>query len=230
MRFPLTRYGLREIVGGTVVCGALAAMAGWLYLPVVIVPVLAWVALLGFFRDPQRPCGGEAGELLSPADGTVADVEEVPSVVFLDGPALRVGVFMSIFNVHVNRSPCAGRVAFVEHHPGRHHDARSRECELENEHNFVGIETAGGGRMVVNQIAGMVARRIVCDVSDGSRLDRGERFGMVKFGSRLELYVPLSEEPEARVEVGQSVRAGQDVLIARRIPREGESAGAREES
>jgi phosphatidylserine decarboxylase len=221
MRIPLTGYGLREILAITALCTGLAVILVWAYTPLIALPVLIWVALLAFFRDPERACGGAPHELLSPADGTVADVEEVPSAVFLNGPALRVGIFMSILDVHVNRSPCAGRVAYVKHHPGKHHDARSRECELENEHNFVGLETPPGQKILVNQIAGMVARRIVCEAAVGTELARGERFGMVKFGSRLELYVPLSAKPESRVQVGQKVRAGEDVLIVRRALAEG---------
>lgn len=213
MRIPLTEYGRREILIGALFFGVLAVLGFLLYPPLMAVPAILYVGILAFFRDPNRSGSTDAGDLLSPADGTVADIEEVEPPVFLEGPVLRVGVFMSVFNVHVNRMPCSGEVRCVEHHPGAHHDARSGECQMENEHNFVGIETPEDKSILLNQIAGMVARRIVCDVRSGEKVTRGQRFGMVKFGSRLELYVPLSDNPEPRVKVGDKVKAGHDVLV-----------------
>jgi phosphatidylserine decarboxylase len=179
-----------------------------------LVPAGAWVFLLSFFRNPERPCQAGPGELLSPADGAVADIEEVDAPVFLEGKALRVGVFMSVFNCHVNRAPAGGTVEMVQHFPGKFFDARDERSMAENEHNFIGLRMPDGRSILVNQIAGLLARRIVCAASPGDALVRGERFGMVKFGSRLELFVPLSDGPEARVKVGEKVKAGRDVLVA----------------
>jgi len=214
MRLPFTPYGLREILTGSAMCGVAAALCLATWPPLAAVPALAWLCLLGFFRDPPRPCRAGPDELLSPADGVVADVEVARPPAFLDGPALRIGVFMSLLDVHVNRSPAEGTVRFVQYCPGQFHDARSSLARERNEHNILGMELAGGRRVVVNQIAGLVARRIVCAARVGSRLRAGERFGMVKFGSRVELYVPLDDAPQALARVGQRVKAGRDVLVA----------------
>jgi phosphatidylserine decarboxylase len=213
MRIPLTRYGLPQIIYGTVLCAALAWCCVLTIPLLVVVPGALWLFLLAFFRDPERPCEARPEELLSPADGTVADIEEVDPAEFLAGRALRIGVFMSVADVHVNRAPAAGTVRFVKHVPGAFCDARTERSKSDNEHSFLGMETTNGRRILVRQVAGVIARRIVCRVQAGDALARGERFGMVKFGSRLELYVPLSDRPVAQVKVGQHVKAGRDVLV-----------------
>ena len=213
MRIPITSYGRHEITIGSSFLLVLAVICACIHPVLTAAPALVWIALISFFRDPERPCTCGPGELLSPADGTVADIEKVGSAPFLDQPCLRVGVFMSVLDVHVNRSPCAGRVTFTEHQPGKYFDARSEECKKQNEHNYVGITTGDGKKVLVNQIAGLIARRIVCAVKPGEELGCGDRFGMIKFGSRVELYVPLAHEPEAAVKIGQKVAGGRDVLI-----------------
>jgi phosphatidylserine decarboxylase len=199
------------LVGGLLLLGG--AACGVLFWPPGA--VLAGLLLLGvllFFRDPERraDCGPE--DLLSPADGVVHDVGEVASPGFLDGPAVRIGVFMSVLDVHVNRSPVDGAVRWTSYHPGKFHDARAEASLTENEHHLMGLELRDGRRLVVNQIAGLVARRIVCAASEGDSLRRGQRFGMVKFGSRVELYLPCTDPYEIRVEPGDRVRAGLTVL------------------
>ena len=214
MRVPLTKYGLREIILGSVLCLGAVAVCIWLFPPGVVVPVLAWICLLSFFRDPDRPGDGAPHELLSPADGVIMDIQEVDPPAFLDGRAVRVGGFMSVFEVHVNRAPMAGTVRYLERFPGKFRNARDARSRTENEHNLIGLELADGRRILVNQIAGVIARRIVCAVRPGDRLARGQRLGMVKFGSRVELFVPQADSPVVRVRVGDKVKGGRDVLAA----------------
>ena len=214
MRIPLTRYGLREIIAGSLLCLAAGAVCVWIWAPAAALPAGAWVLLLSFFRDPERPCGGDPNQLLSPADGTVADIAEVDPPAFLEGRAIRIGVFMSVFDAHVNRSPAAGTVRYVGYVPGAFHDARSEASQTENEHNHVGLRTSEGRDVLLNQIAGVLARRIVCRVREGQKVGRGERIGMVKFGSRVELFLPLKDGPLVLVKVGDRVKAGRDVLVA----------------
>ncbi len=217
MRIPLTRYGIRELVLGSVLCAAATAFSLWFFRPVAPLVVLVWVWLMAFFRDPERHGPRSEEALLSPADGTVADVEVVePPDGFLEGPALRIGIFMSVFNVHVNRAPTAGLVRFRQHMPGAFLDARRKRAASENEQNLLGLERRDGRRVMVNQIAGYVARRIVCAVGPGDSLAAGQRFGMIKFGSRVELFVPESDEVAVKVATGDKVRAGRDVLAAYR--------------
>ncbi len=214
MRIPLARYGTGTLLTGTALLAAAAAAGLWLFPPLAVVAAILWLWMLWFFRDPERNarCGPE--DLLSPADGTVRDVEEVDAPGFLDGRAVRIGVFMSVFNVHVNRSPADAGVGWISYHPGAFHDARDRRA-CRNEHNLIGLQLAGGRRILVNQIAGRIARRIVCEPQVGAQLARGQRLGMIKFGSRVELYLPLADAYRVAVRPGDRVKAGLTVLASR---------------
>jgi phosphatidylserine decarboxylase len=216
VRLPLTSYGLREIVGGSAVCLAAVAL-GWLACwPLVPLALAAWAALLAFFRDPERVDRSGPHDVVSPADGTVTDIEEAHAPAFLEGPTRRVGIFMSVADVHVNRAPVTATVRHVQHVPGSFHDARRPISRTENELNLLGLELPDGRRLLVNQIAGVIARRVVCRVAVGDALRKADRFGMVKFGSRVELYLPLGDGYDVRVRRGDRVTAGVSVLATRR--------------
>jgi phosphatidylserine decarboxylase len=212
MRIPLTPHGVREIVlfgGGALLLGALSTLVH----PAAAIPFAALaVFVLSFFRDPERkpPPGEEIA--VSPADGKVTDIEEVTEPLFLGGKALRIGIFLSVFNVHVNRAPLAGTVRMVRYSPGRFLDARDPRSKDENESNFVGCEGARGP-FAFRQVAGLVARRIVCPAKEGSVLARGQRVGMIKFGSRTELFVPATARVKVEARVGQKVKGGETVLL-----------------
>ena len=174
-----------------------------------------WCAL--FFRDPVRVTPTREGVVVSPADGKVSMVQPVlpPAELGLgDQPLLRISVFMSVFNVHVNRSPVAGRIERIAYRPGKFINAELDKASEDNERNSLVISTPGG-RIVVVQIAGLVARRIVSFVREGQTLSAGERFGLIRFGSRLDIYLP--EGSKALVAVGQTANAGETVLADFRI-------------
>jgi phosphatidylserine decarboxylase len=161
--------------------------------------------LLYFFRDPERtPPSGE-GLILAPADGQVMAVEQVHEARFLGGEALKISIFMSLFDVHVNRAPTDGQVALVEHVPGQFLPAYRPEASEANEHNLIGLQSPQG-KILVRQVAGIMARRIVCWARPGQELQAGERLGLIKLGSRVDLYLPPGAEPE--VLVGERTRAG----------------------
>jgi len=221
MRIPLTRYAPREIAlygGVPLALGGLAAAWG---LPALALPLLALGAFsLSFFRDPERAIPAEPGAIVAPADGTVTDVTDVDEPEFLRGPATRIGIFLSVFNVHVNRAPVAGAVELVRHVPGGFRDARrAEEASRVNEANLLGLraDDAAGAPVLVRQIAGAIARRIVCEARPGQRLERGQRYGMIKFGSRTELFLPRGAGFQAAVRVGDRVRGGATV-VARPAP------------
>jgi phosphatidylserine decarboxylase len=213
----VTRHGFKEMLIGSLVLAAVAVGLGyaWWPLALIVIPVLIW--LFAFFRDPEREIPAEQHVMVSPADGTVSDITELPSYDLLDGqPALRVGIFLSVFNVHINRSPCDGVVLKVIYKKGKFINAMSHaKASDENESNTVVLGEPDTKRpiAVVKQIVGLIARRIIFTAKEGERLHRGDRIGMIKFGSRTELYVPRSLEPQAKVEVGQTVRGGADVII-----------------
>jgi len=214
LRVPLARYGIRELLlfGGLSIAGIVASAFLFVYL----VPLfaLALLFVLYFFRDPERRVPETPRILVSPADGTVRDIGEVDGVANVDGRALRVGIFMSPLNVHVNRAPCDGRVESVTHRPGRFHNADSPSASSENESNTVALRAAEPPDLPVvgRQIAGVLARRIVCATAEGDTLARGQRFGMIKFGSRAEVYVPAGSGFRVAVRIGQRVKAGETVL------------------
>jgi phosphatidylserine decarboxylase len=174
----------------------------------------AWAFVLWFFRDPERTIPTDRQALLSPADGTITHVEEVNDSDFPGGRAFRISIFLSIFNVHVNRIPRSGRVAALRYFPGRFADARKQDCHVDNEQFWTDIEDADTSRMVrVKQIAGLAARRIVNWLRPGEDVRAGDRSGMIKFGSRTDLLLPADQGKEVLVKVGDSVRGGATILL-----------------
>ncbi len=216
-----TRHGTWEIIIGTVVLLVVGAGLYWIHwsLGLLVLPVIVW--LFAFFRDPERPLPNEQYAMVSPADGKVSDVTELPHHDLVGGPCLRVGIFLSVFNVHVNRSPCDGRVSDVIYTKGKFINAMSHSVASEqNESNTIVLAEPHGERVVavVKQIVGLIARRIVCVAKPGDQLKRGERFGMIKFGSRTELYIPMWLGPQVQVKVGQTVRGTADVIAILKNP------------
>jgi phosphatidylserine decarboxylase len=174
---------------------------------VLLIIVALWVAY--FFRDPERT--GERGEhlVISPADGKVVQIAEVEEPAFLKERAMRISIFMNVFNVHVNRYPVSGVVRYVQYNPGKFLNAAEDKASLENEQSSVGIE-AGSNRVLVRQIAGLIARRIVTYSANGQRVQQGDRMGIIRFGSRVDVFLPTAAR--TRVKVGDNIFAGVTVV------------------
>jgi len=228
MQIPLTKYGLPQVV--IYPSATLAAMivhfvvaihffpdwaveTSWVFLTVSaveLVPLVLLVWSLSFFRDPPRVIPRDDALLLAPADGTVRDIETVEETTFIGGPALRIGIFLSVFNVHINRSPCDAKIEKITYHRGKFRSAMSPLAGKVNESNDVAMVRAKRpyDRLLVRQISGAIARRIVCATRAGQQLAAGKQFGMIKFGSRTELYVPAGEYVECIVRIGDKVKAG----------------------
>ena len=182
----------------------------WLWVPEVALVLLA-VWLMVFFRDPVRM--GPRGEqfVIAPADGKVVDIAVVEEPTYLAAQATRISIFMSVFDVHVNRYPATGAVELVRYHRGKFLHAASDKASLDNEQSSVGLRSVGGP-VLVRQIAGLIARRIVTDGKPGDRVHQGERLGMIRFGSRVDVFLPLAARAAVRVAVGERVRAGATLL------------------
>jgi phosphatidylserine decarboxylase len=228
-RLPFARVGLAELIVfsvltfgpavGLAICLALSGtslpdlvrVAGWLAVTglVVIGLLIVW-----FFRSPPRRVPTGAGLVVAPADGKVVAIDEIDSDEFLGGPAVQIGIFLSIFNVHVNRSPVAGRVVGLRYRRGKYLNALRPESARENEQLAVRLQErdAPYRRYVVRQITGAIARRIVCWLKPGDELARGEQFGMIKLGSRTELVMPREDGLKVHVRLGDKVKAGRTVL------------------
>lgn len=212
MRVPLTLHGLKELLlfgGGSLLLGAVALrLLPWAAPPLFLLALF----VVAFFRDPERVPEGGPDAAVSPADGRVTDVEVVEEPHFLGGRALRIGIFLSVFDVHVNRAPLDGVARGFRYFPGAFLDARDPACPERNEANLIGFDSPRGP-FVVRQVAGLIARRIVCPLKEGQAVQRGERIGMIKFGSRTELLVPADAPVEVAVEVGRRVRGGRTILL-----------------
>jgi phosphatidylserine decarboxylase len=227
MRIPLAKYGLRELlVVAALFAGAAVAAIAAFDQPVggllAAVACAGFVFAVSFFRDPERAVPADAALVVSPADGTVADIVQVSSHPFMGGPAHRIGIFLSVFNVHVNRVPVTGRVTHLAYKQGGFLDARDPAASEENEAQELGLSVQDAeGRVfpvLVRQIAGLIARRIVCEAKPDVRYVRGERYGMIKFGSRTEIFLPVDRVESLDVKVGDTVRGGLDSVARLKTP------------
>lgn len=191
-------------------------------------PFLGWIGVgltiwcYYFFRDPERITPSRPGLIVSPADGIVSLIEPaVPpkELGMADTPLTRVSVFMSVFNCHVNRTPIAGEVTAIAYRPGKFLNASLDKASVDNERNSLCIRLPDGQDLAVVQIAGLVARRIVCFIKPGTQMQTGERFGLIRFGSRLDVYLPPDVEP--LVSIGQTMVAGETVIAELPTPHDG---------
>lgn len=203
--FIATGWGLVALVA----VAALRWSAWWWGLEVLLVPLAVW--LLVFFRNPERT--GPRGDrvVIAPADGHIVSVVETDEPAFLHGRALRVSTFMSVFDVHVNRYPVTGTVAYRHYNAGKFLHAAADKASLDNEQSSIGL-AGPHGAVLVRQIAGLIARRIVTDATVGDHAAQGARLGMIRFGSRVDVYLPLTAHAAPRVKVGDRVAAGATVL------------------
>ncbi len=202
----IAREGWPFLAIAAAVAAALC-LAGWWILAAVALLALAFI--VQFFRDPPRRVPTERNAVLSPADGRIVKVEAARDP-FLDRDALKISVFMNVFNVHSNRSPVDGKVVGAWYHKGSFLNAAVDKASLENERNALHLRTAEGQDVTCVQIAGLIARRILCYVKPGDGLARGQRYGFIRFGSRVDVYLAPSARP--RVAVGDKVLATETIL------------------
>lgn len=194
------------MAGSFAVALGVSLLAGWAW------SVFFWLVaffILQFFRDPPRPVPAGAREVLAPADGRIMTVERTQDP-YLKRDALKLSVFMNVFNVHSNRSPADGSVREVWYHAGSFVNAALSKASLENERNALWIKTADGTDITCVQVAGLIARRILCYVKPGDALARGQRYGFIRFGSRVDVYLPVSATP--KVAIGDKVYASSTVI------------------
>ncbi|HYF49629.1 MAG TPA: phosphatidylserine decarboxylase [Planctomycetota bacterium] len=207
--FGMAAWGGDELLIAFIACGSSAfALYYWVHPALALLPLVPLAIVVQFFRDPERKGSDDPSLLLSPADGTVSDIVELDETAFLGARAVRIGIFLSPFNVHVNRAPCSGRVEYVKFAAGEFLPAYNPEAPTRNESCSMGLVAPNGLRLIVKQITGVLARRIVCESRSGEQLERGARYGMIKFGSRTELYVPVDAVDSVLVKVGDKVRGG----------------------
>jgi len=206
-RLPLAREGYR-LMAVAAATTAVLFVIGWKIAAAVAFLLTAFI--VNFFRDPERTTPADPRLIVAPADGRVIKVASVRDDRFLHGPVTLVSIFMSPLNVHVNRLPVSGRVVDVRYNPGKYFRAFADKASLDNEQNAVLVEDAQGRRLCFVQIAGFLARRIVCYLQTGMQIERGQRYGMIMFGSRADIYLPPSAH--VRVQVGDRARGGETAI------------------
>ncbi|GIW44801.1 MAG: phosphatidylserine decarboxylase proenzyme [Candidatus Binatia bacterium] len=205
---PLAREGLPHIIAAmflTVVLGLFFGIAG------AVLGILLFALVVNFFRDPERIPPRDPLAIVAPADGKVIQIADIEDTRFLSAPATRVSIFMSPLDVHVNRIPWSGQVLDVRYHPGKFFRAFADKASLDNEQTAVHVRDEEGRQLWFVQIAGLIARRIVCRLQPGDRVQRGQRYGMILFGSRADVYFPAGSV-EVAVQLHQRTRAGETIL------------------
>ncbi len=218
MKLPITRHGAREISLAAVAALGSGAALWALWPPLAALAAAGFLYVLAFFRDPLRvpeEIPLPDGALLAPADGKVDFIGEVDEPL-LGGRAFKISIFLSVFDVHLNRAPCSGRVEKIEYREGEYLDARRADSSGRNEANALVIASAAPGgepvNVLVRQISGAIARRIVCSPKEDDDLQIGQRLGMIKFGSRTDLCVPAGRQVDLKVKLGQHVAAGHTLM------------------
>ena len=205
--FPIARPGYPLIWGAAFVTAVFAVLD--LTWPAIVGLVVIF-CICGFFRDPDRVVPNVEGAVVSPADGKIIEVTAMEDDRFYHGRCMKISIFMSVFNVHVNRIPHGGTVKRIDYHPGKFFCASLDKASCDNERNAVFVETEQGKLICFVQIAGLIARRIISGLQVGDKVVRGRRFGMICFGSRLDVYLP--EDVKVDVSVGDKVNAGTSIL------------------
>ena len=207
-KLPVAREGLPFIVPGLIVTVLLFYRE--VYSVATLFGLMALFTIY-FFRDPERVSPAGESAVLSPADGTVIGIRHMEDGNNLfGGPALKISIFMSVFNVHVNRIPVKGRISGIKYYPGRFFSANLDKASEQNENNCVALDAWNGQRIVFVQIAGLIARRIACWIKEGDQVNAGQRFGLIRFGSRVDIYLPPGSRINTRLK--EKVNAGNTVI------------------
>ena len=207
MTLPVAKAGYPLIFGAAFVT-LIFALLGMTYLT--LIGLVITFCFCGFFRDPDRVVSNQEEAVVSPADGKVISVGEVDDTPFYKGRCKKISIFMSVFNVHVNRIPFEGCIKQVNYYPGKFFAANLDKASSQNEHSALYLETADARQLCVVQVAGLIARRIICNVQAGQGVLKGQRYGIICFGSRIDLYLPI--EVQIQVASGDKVRAGSSII------------------
>lgn len=207
-KLPLAWEGIPFILIGIVLTSILFIL-NWKLLAIPM--AVASLFTIYFFRDPKRTHADDERAIFTPADGTILSIENLHNGDYrLKDKAIKISIFMSIFNAHINRIPIKGKISQLSYHPGKFFSANRDKASAYNEHNIVTLETDNKKKIIFVQIAGIIARRIACWVKKGDYVETGQRFGLIRFGSRLEVYLPT--DCEIKVKKGEKVKAGKTII------------------
>ena len=219
--FPIAKQGLPYIISLAVPL-VLFVLLGWTF--IAALTLIATLLVINFFRDPERVIPQVPDAVVAPADGQIIFAAKSYEDRFLNKETMKISIFMNVFNVHVNRIPCSGEVEAIHYEKGTFLAANLDKASQNNEHNAIVLRIPGGEKIVFIQIAGLVARRIDCWVQPGENVRRGERFGMIRFGSRLDVFVPT--DSRLAVDKGQRVKAGESIICYHPVKEENGEPGS----
>ena len=220
-RVPIAKQGLPYITGLAVLL-VIFVLMGWTL--IAVLTLIATLLVINFFRDPERVTPQVPYAVVAPADGQIIFAARAYEDRFLNKETLKISIFMSIFNVHVNRIPYSGEVEAIHYKKGTFFAANLDKASQDNEHNAIVLRISGGKKIAFIQIAGLVARRIDCWLRPGEIVKRGERFGMIRFGSRVDIFVP--SDSRLAVNKGQRVKAGESIICYHPVTKENEEPGS----
>ncbi|MFH1227348.1 MAG: phosphatidylserine decarboxylase family protein [Planctomycetota bacterium] len=215
MKIPLASYGKAEILLSTVIMLAAAYFAFRVHPGLAVIPLLLLGFVFYFFRNPERVIPQGDDLILSPADGTIIEIKDFQEDEFVKAETVKITIFLSVFNVHINRAPCDGQVAWIDYRKGEFLVASKPDASTRNECNNIGLAVGSGSgkfRILVRQIAGIIAQRIVCACKLNDSLTKGQVFGMIKFGSRTEICIPKDRVKSVEIKPGGKVKAGQTII------------------
>ena len=207
---PTQRFIAREGYTFILICVAACALCSFFSYALAALWIGAGLFVAFFFRNPEREAPAGDDLIIAPADGRILAVEDIEDAPHIQGPVTKVSIFMSVLNVHMNRMPITGKVSDVIYKPGKFLVASFDKASKDNEQNILVLERQCGSKLAMVQIAGLIARRIICYVKPGDNLDAGERFGLIRFGSRVDLYLPKPNSID--INVGDRVKAGRTIV------------------
>lgn len=212
MKLPIAKYAVNDIIIMMLITGVTGY---FLYQsqPVLIgLPLIFFLFTLYFFRDPSREIPNDNNLILSPADGKIIEINEVIEDTFIKGPSIKIAIFLSVFDVHINRSPCDGKIIFLEYRKGKFFVASNPKATRQNERNSIGLISSNSFKILIRQIAGIIAQRIVCGINLNQEVKKGMQIGMIKFGSRTEIYIPKNKIEKVNVKLNDRVKGGESIL------------------
>ena len=212
MKPTIAKYAINDVIIMMLITGVIGYFSYQLQPILIVLPLTLFLFTLYFFRDPSRKIPNENNLILSPADGKIIEISEVIEDTFIKGPSIKIAIFLSLFDVHINRAPCDGKIVLLEYRKGKFFVASDPKATRQNERNSIGLIASNSFKILIRQIAGIIAQRIVCGINLNQEIKKGMQIGMIKFGSRTEIYLSKNKIEKINVKLNDHVKSGESIL------------------
>ena len=212
MKLTIAKYAINDVIIMMLITGVIGYFSYQLQPILIVLPLILFLFTLYFFRDPSREIPDDNNLILSPADGRIIEISEVIEDTFIKGPSIKIAIFLSLFDVHINRAPCDGKIVLLEYRKGKFLVASDPEASRQNERNSIGLIASNSFKILIRQIAGIIAQRIVCGINLNQEIKKGMQIGMIKFGSRTEIYLSKNKIEKINVKLNDHVKSGESIL------------------